>query len=377
MTAPTSITRRALLVNQSASRHLYLFALTGNELDQIADISRVSRDDDGDLIGYQRPAVKEHVDNIVAYLDGDEPVLPNAIILSLSSSARFSRSRGPNVDDGVVSAGTLEIPIPRAGEPKPAWIVDGQQRTLALQRAKNRDYPVPVAAFVADTVDVQRDQFIRVNTTRPLPVGLVTELLPKISTPINPRLAARRLPSALVDQLARDEQSPFFGIIKRPSMAAGAKKKAVITDTSLVKALEESLQSPSGSLFPYRNIATGETDTDGIWALLLCYWTAVRNTFPEAWAKPATHSRLMHGVGIRSMGRLMDRVMSSVDPTADGAVERVEVDLARIAPLCRWTSGSWEQLGGIPWNQLQNVPRDIRVLSNYLVRSYVQTRTAA
>ena len=377
MTAPTSITRRALLVNQSASRHLYLFALTGNEVDQIADISRVSRDDGGDLIGYQRPAVREHVDNIVAYLDGDEPVLPNAIILSLSSSARFSRSRGPNVDDGVVSAGTLEIPIPRTGEPKPAWIVDGQQRTLALQRAKNRDYPVPVAAFVADTVDVQRDQFIRVNTTRPLPVGLVTELLPKISTPINPRLAARRLPSALVDQLARDEQSPFFGIIRRPSMAAGDKKKAVITDTSLVKALEESLQSPSGSLFPYRNIATGETDTDGIWALLLCYWTAVRNTFPEAWGKPAAHSRLMHGVGIRSMGRLMDRVMFSVDPTADGAVDRVEAELARIAPLCRWTSGSWEQLGGIPWNQLQNVPRDIRVLSNYLVRSYVQTRTAA
>lgn len=377
MTVATSITRRALLVNQSASRHLYLFALTGNELDQIAEISRVSRDDDGEIIGYQRAAVKEHVDNIVAYLDGEEPVLPNAIILSLSSAARFSRSRGPNVDDGVVSAGTLEIPIPRASEPKPAWIVDGQQRTLALQRAKNRDYPVPVAAFVADTVDVQRDQFIRVNTTRPLPAGLVTELLPKISTPINPRLAARRLPSALVDQLARDEQSPFFGIIKRPSMAAADKKKAVVTDTSLVKALEESLQSPSGSLFPYRNIATGETDTDGIWALLLCYWTAVRNTFPEAWGLPATHSRLMHGVGIRSMGRLMDRVMSSVDPTADDAVERVQADLARIAPLCRWTRGSWEELGGIPWNQLQNVPRDIRVLSNYLVRCYVQTRTAA
>lgn len=377
MTVGTSITRRALLVNQSASRHLYLFALTGNELDQIAEISRVSRDDDGELIGYQRAAVKEHVDNIVAYLDGDEPVLPNAIILSLSSAARFSRSRGPNVDDGVVSAGTLEIPIPRASEPKPAWIVDGQQRTLALQRAKNRDYPVPVAAFVADTVDVQRDQFIRVNTTRPLPVGLVTELLPKISTPINPRLAARRLPSALVDQLARDEQSPFFGIIKRPSMAAADKKNAVVTDTSLVKALEESLQSPSGSLFPYRNIATGETDTDGIWALLLCYWTAVRNTFPEAWGLPATQSRLMHGVGIRSMGRLMDRVMSSADPTADDAVERVQADLARIAPLCRWTKGSWEELGGIPWNQLQNVPRDIRVLSNYLVRSYVQNRTAA
>jgi len=372
-----TITRRALLVNQSPGRHLYLFALTADELDLVADISRVSRDNEGELIGYQRAAVKEHVDNIVAYLDGDEPVLPNAIILSLSSAAKFTRSRGPNVDDGVVAAGTLEIPVPRAHEPKPAWIVDGQQRTLALQRAKNRTYPVPVAAFVADTVDVQRDQFIRVNTTRPLPAGLVTELLPKISTPINPRLAARRLPSALVDQLAHDERSPFCGLIKRPSMSTADKKQAVVTDTSLVKALEESLQSPSGSLFPYRNIATGETDTDGIWALLLCYWSAVRETFPDAWGRPATESRLMHGVGIRSMGRLMDRVMSSVDPTTDDSVALVAADLGRIAPVCRWTQGTWDELGGVAWNQFQNVPRDIRILSNYLVRCYVQARSAA
>ena len=37
-------------------------------------------------------------------------------------------------------------------------------------------------AFVADEVDLQRDQFLRVNNAKPLPRGLITELLPEVST---------------------------------------------------------------------------------------------------------------------------------------------------------------------------------------------------
>ena len=373
MSGDQSISRRALLVRQSEGVPIYLLALTAEELDQIAEISRVSRDESGELIGYQRPEVRKHVDSIVDYLDSDDPVFPNAIILSLSSRCRFTRSRGPNVDDGVVAAGSLEIPIPGDGEPRPAWIVDGQQRTLALQRAKNRAFPVPVAAFVADTVEAQRDQFVRINSAKPLPAGLVTELLPKIAAPINPHLAMRRIPSALVDQLNQQADSPFAGLIKRSSMSTEDRRQAVITDTSLVKALEEALQSPSSCLFPYRNIATGETDVDGIWAVLLAYWNGVQDTFPDAWGLPAGKSRLMHGVGIRSMSRLMDRVMSTIDPTADDATARVRTELDLIADQCAWTEGRWEDLG-IGWNQLQNVPRDIKVLSNFLIRSYLQAK---
>lgn len=367
-----SITRRALLVQQSATTPIYVFALTAHELEEIAEISRVSRDESGALIGYQRPEVRQHVSNIVEYLDSEDPIFPNAIILSLSSRCRFTRSRGPNVDDGVVAAGTLEIPIPGEGEHKPAWIVDGQQRTLALQQAKNHSYPIPVTAFVADTVDVQRDQFVRINSARPLPRGLVTELLPEIAVPINPRLAAKRLPSALVDELSRQEESPFFGLIKRASDTPARRREAVITDTSLVAALEESLNNPGGALFPFRNVASGETDIDGIWSTLLCYWNAVRDTFPDAWGKKPTQSRLMHGVGIRAMGRLMDKVMASINPEDDDAPRRVREDLAAIAPHCHWTSGVWDELGGLRWNQVQNLPAHIKLLSNYLIRLEVQ-----
>ena len=38
----------------------------------LADISRISRDNSGKLIGYQRPEVKRHVQDIINYLNGDK-----------------------------------------------------------------------------------------------------------------------------------------------------------------------------------------------------------------------------------------------------------------------------------------------------------------
>lgn len=373
---PTKIRRRALRLNQQPGHPLYQFSLRGDELLQIADISRVSRGSTGKLIGYQRPEVKRHVNEIAEYLDGDDALFPNSIILALSSKVKFTRSRGPQVDDGLVQAGTLEIPIPKEGTAKPAWIVDGQQRALAISKSKKSDLPFPINAFVADEVSIQRDQFLRVNNSRPLPRGLITELLPEVFTTLPARLATRKIPSALCDLLNSDDESPFKGMIKRPSSSPKNKKIAVITDTSIINSLDESLASASGCLFPYRNIATGETDFDGIRALLFAYWTGVRTIFHEAWGKPPRESRLMHGAGIRSMGRLMDKVMVGINPADPRASKKVERELSMIAPICRWTSGNWEGLGDISWDSIENTPRHIRVLSNHLIREYVQAQNA-
>ncbi len=67
--------RRALRLDQHPKHPLFQFALTPKELLAIADISRVSRDDAGKLIGYQRPEVKQHIANIVEYLDSAENVV--------------------------------------------------------------------------------------------------------------------------------------------------------------------------------------------------------------------------------------------------------------------------------------------------------------
>lgn len=367
------LARRALRITQSAEAPLFMFTLTAGEVLQLADISRVSRDDVGELIGYQRPEVRGHIQEITDYLDSDQPLFPNPIIMALPSTVRFTCSRGPNVSDGIAASGTLEIPLPNGDARKPGWIVDGQQRAYALAAAKRQEFPVPVNAFIADSVDVQRDQFLRINNTKPLPRGLVTELLPKISTPLPPRLSVRKLPSALCDQLNISEDSPFRGLIRRPSAGAADRKTAVVTDTSLVEAIRESLTSASGCLFPYRNLSSGETDLAGIWQALVLYWAVVKETFPDAWGKPPVQSRLMHAAGIRAMGRLMDRIMASVDARQSGAADLVAKDLALLAPHCHWTEGDWEGLG-LRWNEIEYVPRHIHELSSFLMRTYLRAR---
>jgi DGQHR domain-containing protein len=370
-----AIQRRALRIEQNDKHPLYVFCLTGDEILAVADISRLSRNDAGKLIGYQRPHVKRHIQDIVEYLNSDNILFPNSLILALSSKVRFRASPGPIAGDGLVTAGVVEIPLTKNGH-KPAWIVDGQQRALAISKSNRRDLPVPINAFVADEVELQRDQFLRVNNTKPLPRGLITELLPEVSTPLPANLQAKKIPSALCDLLNTEPHSPFHKLISRASTPQENKRSAVVADTSIIKMLQESLANPSGCLFPYRNIATGETDFDAIWATLLAYWSAVKKTFPDAWGKPPTKSRLMHGAGIRAMGKLMDRVMGSIDPTGHGVVAHVHHELRSIRPVCHWTEGRWAEIGNLNWNEIQNVPRHIRTLSNVLVRTYIQGRGA-
>lgn len=378
MTARTkrpTLDRRALRLEQTNGTYLYVFSLTAPEILQLAGISRVSRDEAGELIGYQRPEVRNHVNEIVEYLDSDNVVFPNPIIIALPSTVRFVSSRGtkPNTTDEAACNGTLEIPLPVGNEPQPGWIVDGQQRTLALAKARRQDLPVLVTAFITDDVDVQRDQFMRINNTKPLPRGLVTELLPSITSPLPPRLAASQVPSALCDVLNRDESSPFTGLIRRSSTNKTERSQAVITDTSIVKMVRDSLNSSGGCLYPYRNLTTGETDSLSVLRTVTIYWACVRETFPEAWGLPPEKSRLMHGAGIRAMGRLMDKIMSPRNLDDEHTSRVVMADLELVAPSCRWTAGSWEELGR-SWDAVENTTRHINELSNFLIRVHTQAK---
>lgn len=363
--------RPAIWLSQNTHFPIYLTSLTGKELLEVADISRLSRTDAGKLLGYQRPAVRRHIRDIATYLDGNDVVFPHSLILAFSSQVKFRGARGRKFGDGGATPGVLEIPLPTNGGPRPAWIVDGQQRALAVSKSKRQDIPLPISAFAGGSLELQRDQFLRINNTKPLPRGLITELLPEVSTALPAKLAARRVPAAVTGLLNSHPSSPFYGLIRRASTPSGLRKLAVIAEASVVTMVDDSLSSPAGCLFPYRNIATGRTDFEGVESTLFTFWAAVQRTFPDAWGRPASESRLMHGVGIKAMGRLMDRVMATTDPKASNATDRVVKELGRIAPLCRWTRGKWDGLGDLKWNDLQNVPKHVALLSNYLVRIYM------
>lgn len=364
---------RALRTTQGEGLDVFAFFIRGRDIVRVADISRVERDASDVLKGFQRPEIRNHVRGIVDYLNQRNVLFPNAIILALSPQIKFSASRGtkPTGDEGLSQAGTLTIPVYEEGQ-RVAWIVDGQQRSLALSQAESTDMAVPVVGFISDSLDVQREQFILVNKAKPLPSRLINELLPETSGVLLPRdLSARKVPSEICGLLNRDPNSPLYRLIKRPS--DGPSDPSVITDTAVITMIRNSINSPLGALAPYKAMGRDNADLESMYKLLVTFWTAVREVFGDAWGKDPRKSRLMHSAGIEAMGVLMDRIYARLR----GAEEEVLVvkrELEKIAPECRWTKGTWEGLG-LAWNEIQNTPRDIKKLQDALVRAYTIANT--
>jgi DGQHR domain-containing protein len=370
-TEEKSVAVRALRTKQGAFS-VYSFFIPGSDISRIAEITRVERDEEDVLKGFQRREIREHVRSIVQYLNQGKVLFPNAMTLAFSSEVKFTQSRGPRPDGltNIAQAGTLSIPIREEGE-RVGWIVDGQQRSLALAQSRNHGLPVPVVAFVADDLQVQREQFILMNKARPLPTRLINELLPETGSILLPRdLASRKIPSELCNLLSRDARSPFAGLIAR--LSDGKKKpSAVITDTAIVRMIRNSFHSPLGALAPFKAAGKERADLKSMFQILCNYWGAVKVVFPEAWGLPPTKSRLMHSAGIEAMGILMDKVLAR---HAGKRNERqaIKSDLTKLAPHCAWTDGRWDVLD-IEWNEIQNTSKHIRVLSDTLVRLYAST----
>jgi DGQHR domain-containing protein len=369
MAKPKSeIVVRALRTKQGDGLDVYAFFIRGADIVKVADITRVERDDTDVLKGFQRPEIRSHVKGIVDYLNQGNVLFPNAIILAMSPEVHFAASRGtkPTGDEGIAQGGTLTIPIYQEGK-RVAWIVDGQQRSLALAQASKFDIAVPVVGFVSDSLVVQREQFILVNKAKPLPSRLINELLPETGDILLPRdLSSRKVPSEICGLLNRDPNSPFCKLIKRTSDRGPS--TAVITDTAVIKMIRNSMNNPLGALAPYKATTREGADIESMYRLLCTFWSAVKATFPEAWGKDPRHSRLMHSAGIEAMGVLMDRIYAKL-AGGDEDGKTVQRELERVAPSCRWTKGAWESLG-MAWNEVQNTPRDIKRLQDALVRAY-------
>jgi DGQHR domain-containing protein len=282
----------ALEISQGPKRLLYSFGVDGKQIPAFAAISRISRSERHRLRGYQRPEVLSHIAEIRRYLESASPMIPNSIVVAFDSRVQFVP--GPSsISSECSRAGTLVIPADPTlpDEDKPGWIVDGQQRVAAIREANVSEFPIFVVGFITKNEHEQREQFILVNSTRPLPKGLIYELLPATKAHLPTILERRRYPAALLDRLDYDADSPLRQLIRTPTTSAG-----VIRDNSILKMLENSLSD--GVLYRFRDAKSGKPDTEEMLAVLKCFWGATKKVFHDAWEKPPRESRLMHGAGI-------------------------------------------------------------------------------
>jgi DGQHR domain-containing protein len=353
----------ALEIRQGRSRVIYNFAVDGKLLPLFTSISRIARDDDEVIQGYQRPEVISHITQIREYLESHAPMLPNSLVVAFNKRVRFVPSAGKN-GNPYSRAGTIVIPLSGDDEERVGWIVDGQQRAAAIREAKLRAFPISVVGFIAADDAEQREQFILVNSTKPLPKGLLYELLPSTSAKLPELLQRRRFPAVLLDLLNRQVDSPLRGMIQTPTTPGG-----LIKDNSILKMLENSLSD--GVLYRFRD-SEGSGDVDSMLTILKNYWGSVSDVFKTAWGLPPRHSRLMHGAGIVSLGFLMDAIADRNRKSRIPSRNSFTADLLPLVDECRWTDGYWDFGPGAQrkWNEIQNTTRDIQVLSNHLLIQY-------
>jgi len=365
----TTLRVPALKIKQGHNRYLYSLAINGKVISQVASISRISRKDN-EIKGYQRPEVQSHIKEIQRYIESNNPLIPNPIIIAFNDSVSFEAF------DGSDHFGHLSIPLNLDGN-KPGFIVDGQQRTAALREADIDNFLMPVSAFITQTDEEQREQFMLVNATKPLPKTLLNELTPYTVGRLPSELQAKKFASYL-NLCMNYEDGPLKGRIKTATNPIGT-----IADTSIIKMIDASLKE--GALYRFRDHKTGDGDAKAMLNLLNNFWTAVKEVFNDDWDKKPRHSRLLHGVGVLSLGSLMDHMDEqhlaykgatndwNPIPSIDFYIEELNV----IKDKCHWSDGLWEfgiDLDGIAitrkWNQLQNVSKDIVILSDYLISVY-------
>ncbi len=359
----------AIEIRQGSRRVLYTFAVDGKLLPKFTTISRIRRDEEASLFGYQRPEVISHIAEIRKYLESPDPMIPNALVVAFDSTVRFDPFEDSAFETSYSRAGILVIPVSKNAPEtdKPGWIVDGQQRAAAIREAAIDSFPICVTGFIASDDAEQREQFILVNSTKPLPKGLIYELLPSTHTHLPTMLERRRFPALLLRELNRS--GPLAGMIETATNPPGDPPQGIIKDNSILRMLENSLSD--GLLYRFRGRGD-DRDTVAMLAVLNAFWAAVRHTFTEAWGKPPRRSRLMHGAGIMSLGFVMDAIG---DRFRDGLLP-TEADfaanLAPLAPICRWTEGYWNFGPGQErkWNEVQNTPKDIQLLANHLLVQY-------
>lgn len=338
----------AIFPHQTEDIPVFSFVATAQDIQKFARIDRAARTNDGTLKGFQRPQILNHIREIKTYLAGDQALLPNPIVIAFTDGVTITHNGN--------GAGDVTIDI--SGEPK-GWIVDGQQRFSALSELPDKHFEVFVSGFVCDTEEELHKQFILINNTRPLPKSLIYELLPRVKD-LPDRLQSRSTAASLVEILNFSEESCLKGKIKQQTNPTG-----IIVDTAIQKVIMNSLSD--GTL---RMLYTADDFQEKAFTLLNNFFKAVISTFPDAWheRKPAS-SRLVHGAGVVAMGYLMEAMC-----VISGASKEDDFfnGLALIKDKTAWTSGQWHfgEDDVRKWNSIQNVARDVRQLSQYLVSEY-------
>ena len=328
---------------------MFSFAASAAQVFEIARIERAGRSDAGILSGFQRPQIAAHIHEIRDYLEREDAVLPNSIVLAFTDRVTVRPVKGNVV--------TIEIDV---ADGPPGLIVDGQQRLSALAPLTNKSFEVFVSGIICQNEEELRRQFILINNTRPLPKELIYELLPGLEN-LPERMSSRSMASALTQRLNFDRSSSLYRQIHLHTNPEGK-----VANNAIQRVIMASRSH--GALRILAQAADGE---EKCFQFMSDFYRAVQAVFKRDWdgLSPKT-SRLVHSVGVISMGRVMEVAFHVCQARSFGDFCDV---LASIRDQTHWTQGKWtignnDNVRERAWNEFQSTHPDIQMLSDHLDR---------
>ncbi|MCD6263027.1 DGQHR domain-containing protein [Candidatus Bathyarchaeota archaeon] len=237
----------------------------------------------------------------VRYLLRELGCFPTSILVNVRGDLRFEAEE----DLGWCRVGDLVI-----GEEETLWLIDGQHRVEALRRAISRneefeDYPLIVSVLrLRDIFDEMVHFYIVNKRQKSVPTDLAyrhlqrmlwergIEWLYELEGARGVRLA---LATEIVDHLNGREDSPWHRRIRR--VGEPARPEHIIRDGPLIRSIGEILKEKTFEGLPLEEVAD----------LLIGYWRAIRDLYPEAFESPGEYS-LLGTPGVFSFHRLFPSV---------------------------------------------------------------------
>jgi DGQHR domain-containing protein len=265
----------------------YLFAISARKLLEIAYTSERTQYNRTETQRGLRPERLKEIGRFLTSNGSNPPLLPNAIIVSLSSQSYFRDGR-------------IHIRRCPAGE---AFVIDGQHRLWAFnpEYSGDTDLDVVVTAFI-DLDDSSKAFIFRsVNgNQRKINPSLVYDLIPMLRDTESVAFEDKRCHD-LVVLLNETPDSPWKD---RISMVGGGGR--IISQSSFISALKKLFKK--GHLF-------ANTDADFFeermqHELLLAYFQAIHRSYSVQWDNKAFF--LCKYVGVSSLLNLLEQIIADL-----------------------------------------------------------------
>ena len=292
-----------------------------------ADIRTIENDVDR-YVGIQRTVNKNRVKEIANFTTSIDATFPTGVVLAIKGEC------ADKIDDGK-KLRIYEGINPENGEKyslnEVASILDGQHRVEGLRLAEQFDFNVPVSIFVDADIADQAYIFATVNLAQTkVNKSLVYDLL-DYAKARSPQKTAHDITVAF----DKFRDSPFLHLIKRLGARTPGRDGETLAQATIVNriipllsvdpeqdrydlARDKKVFSDSSSYAetPLRDLWVNNKD-DQIARILLEYFTAVKETWPNAWNSRENGQILTRTNGFRAFMRLFKNIYLKEKPCLD------------------------------------------------------------